>query len=183
MRYTIVIVLLFGLCACRHENPSPDNFRPDFLSWKYTAHININGVDVLKYLKAYKIEGHSRIYINMNSTDANYNYYYPLGISIPNDVPGTFRLHSLGTYDSLSYIGYIKECCYSNPDVSYAEYNIDENDSVNNFIRVHIDNVALEISGMFKATMVNDRPPVLNSNEPDTVRMRCDTFYCKYAIQ
>jgi len=184
MKKLLLIILLAYLYSCRDEKvePTREEFKPAFLNWEYTALVNINGVDVLKYMSATKYANNSRVYINTISTDVNYNYYYPLNISIPSEVSGTYRLHTSGASDSLSYIGYMKVCCYSNPDAIGPVYYIDEIDSLNNFIRVHVNTVARELSGMFQATMYVDSF-MQNGIDPDTVIMRCDTFYCKYSIQ
>jgi len=183
MKKLLLIILVTYLCGCHKEKiqPSPEGFEWGFLNWQYSAYVNINGVDILKYMRAVKYGNNSRGYINTNSTDADTNYYYPLNISIPYLQSGTFRLHTLGTSDSLSYLSYMKVCCYSNPDAIYATYDVDESDSLNNYIRVHVDTANKELSGMFQAKMLKTFHP--NSNDPDTVIMRCDTFYCKYSIQ
>lgn len=183
MKKIIAIGLLFFLGACRHENlPVPDNFKPDFLNWKYTAYVNVNGKYILKYIKATKFRcdtsaTDSLIDIDMTSSDESFNYYYEMFIAT-SDSSGSYRIPTVGC-SSHATIGYLKLCCYSNPDAFIASYVIDVNDSINNFIRIHVDNISKTLSGMFKATMVKS----FGNDDPDTVKFRCDTFYCKYGIQ
>ena len=176
MKYYFILISLVFLFSCRVENPpKPDTFQPDFLSWGNITNVNINGVSIPKYFQVKRGLSYLGLVINMNNTDANY-YYYPLDIGVTLLKNGTYRLHSYQNSDSLCEIGYMKVCCYTNPDAIYATYNIYESDSLNNYIRVHIDSLTNTLSGFFKATMINGIPGGI---EPDTVRMQCDTFYCK----
>ena len=184
MKKLLLIILVTYLCGCHKEKvqPSPEGFEWGFLNWQYSAYVNINGVDILKYMRAAKDANNSWLGISMNSTDADTNYYYPLGISIPHTESGTYSLYNLGTSNNLSQISYMKTCCYSNPDAIGPTYSVNEADSLNNYIRIHVDTVTKELSGMFQATMYVDSF-MQNGIDPDTVIMRCDTFYCKYSIQ
>jgi len=132
----MTVLLILGSFGCKHE-PEMIPFKPDFLSYKYAAHVNVNGDDILKYIKAYKY--HSRLNLDMNSTDSYYNYYYPVDISINRQISGTYRLQSIGVTDSMSFVSYNKLCCYTNPDESYWDYVTDDTDSLNNYIRIHLD--------------------------------------------
>jgi hypothetical protein len=95
---------------------------------------------------------------------------------------GTFIFDKGQSSANLCSISSLKVCCEADPDEVYDGYDIAERDSLKNFIRIHIDSLTQNISGMFKATLVIDDMDS-SSTEPRTLRVRCDTFNCKYAVQ
>jgi len=181
-KFIVFFLAIVTFTSCKDKNPPENNsFQPDFFSWPCTTNVNVNGIDVVKYFNVTNFSNGTKVSLNMNSTDADYNYYYPIHIYIPSFKDGTFRFYSQHHLDSLSFILYMKLCCYSNPDVIYATYDIDESDTINNFIQIHIDSINQKISGMFRATLILDSLDQTGF-EIDTVRVRCDTFNCNYII-
>jgi hypothetical protein len=175
-----ILLLSFLISCSKDKKDQPEVFIPEFLSYKYTAIVNVNGIDVLKYIKATKYYnqtiGDSAIYIEMNSTDPGY-YYYSIFFKINCSCSGTYVLHSVDTVGSPgNTFSYLKVCCYTNPDAIVASYRVAENDSANNSITLYYDSVNSNISGHFKVTMAE-------FSVNDTVRLRCDTFYCKFNNQ
>ncbi len=163
------------------EVPDSNSFRPDFYDWQCSTKVIVNDAMIIKYLQASKSLKNPRLFIDLNSSDSNFNYYYPINISIPRAESGTYSLHSIGDFDSIGNINYMKVCCYSNPDVIYESSTVIERDSINNYIRVHISPTNRTVSGIFRATLLKTNLLVPGSN-PDTIRIRCDTFNCTYNI-
>lgn len=179
----LLIFVIALLYSCQDEKiPESNPFKPDFYNWQCSTKVSINDAVIVKYLKATKFPNSSRLYIDMNSSDSNFNYYYPINISIPRAESGTYSLHSIGDFDSIGNINYMKVCCYSNPDVIYESSKVIESDSVSNYIRVHVNPANNTLSGMFRATLLKTNLLLPGSN-PDTIKVRCDTFNCIYNIK
>ncbi len=171
------------MLSCKKDKVHEEEpFKPEFLNYGFTSIVNINNTDVLKYIKATEkiIDGiSSRFSLNMISSDENYNYYYPINFNLIRLQTGVHTLHSIGLIDTINSIYYDKICCSSNPDAVYWNYVTVEDDSINNYISIHVDTVNLSISGSFKAMMIHANSFVFDG--PDTVRLSCDTFNCSYS--
>lgn len=144
--------------------------------------VKINGNTELKYLKADKLiydSVPSRLALEFVNSDSAFNFYYPITISVNRCATGTYRLRSLGAIIDISPISVDKLCCYTNPDQSYWNYVTYEPDSLDNYIKLTVDSINNTAYGLFKATLIpfNGLP----SDGPDTIRLSCDTFYCKYS--
>jgi len=183
MRKLLVLFLVIMICSCKDQNPPVENyiFKPDYLSWPCSTVVNVNGADIIKYYKVSNFSNGTKLRINMTHMDDN-GYYYDLGMYVPFFKSGTYVFDRDQTSDVLCYINSLKSCCEANPDELCCGYKIAERDSLKNFIRIHIDSLTQNISGMFKATLVIDDMDS-SSTEPRTLRVRCDTFNCKYAVQ
>lgn len=179
----LLILVIALLYSCQDEKiPESNPFKPDFYNWQCSTKVSINDAIIVKYLRATKSPNSSRLFIDLNSSDSNFNYYYPINISIPQAKSGTYSLHSIGNFDSIGNINYMKVCCYSNPDVIYESSNVIEGDSTFNYIRVHLSPTNNKLSGMFRATVLKTNF-LIPGNNPDTIRIRCDTFNCTYNIK
>jgi hypothetical protein len=109
-------------------------------------------------------------------TMENHNYIYEMFITVP-DSSGTYGIPILGACSTYVNAISLKSCCYPNPDAIMADYSMATNDSANNYIRIHVNAASQELSGIFKATMKRNFGSTV---DPDTIKFRCDTFYCKY---
>lgn len=185
MKFILWIISIIIFTACENEEKvEPPKFRPGYLDYDYTAIVKMNFIDEKKYINAEKhVYDHkpSRLVFEFISSDDNYNYFYPINFIINKFQSGTYRLHSLGSADSVNIINYYKVCCYSNPDQLYWTYVADESDSLNNYMSINLDSLTNSVSGSFKATLIPFS--TWTSDGPDTIWASCDSFFCKYSTK
>lgn len=166
--YSIVILMVF-FTSCTKDKP----YAPD--ESDYHAVLNINGENIEYWI-------HAGSYADSLWSIAFYNYKdgltYQLAASNFPNLQGeyTYRLYNSHNRDTVNS-SYYEMCCYEEPDQTNKHWVIYEPDSLNNYMRLHLDTIKLEASGILKATYINLESPF------DILHIRCDTFYCKYTQQ
>ncbi|MEI7802877.1 MAG: hypothetical protein WCI97_09555 [Bacteroidota bacterium] len=166
----LLVLILFG-CGQKENKPLP--FVPEFVSWKNTAYVSVNGTEILKH---YIINvNDSVVGFNFTSSKSDYSLYYVIGGGIRTNKGGTFFMHQwLGQELFPPHLSVETMCCFDTPDQFEAEYLLNEADSLNNFFRLHLNKAVKKVSGYFQATLINEKSPY------DTMYLQCDTFSCRY---
>jgi hypothetical protein len=169
------LVMFFSLLlitqSCKYDQPiEPVAFMPDFSSYNCEDTLQVDDMFVMKHLKVIKSDTVLEIY--MVSYDLRTTYYYPIAIIASPD-SGTHTLYKRTSDRKIDVLTYSQKCCYSEPDQINKMYYVDDNDSLNNFVRLRYLQPNY-ITGSFKATVVNILPP------NDTLRLKCDSFVCTY---
>ena len=177
MKKNFAFLLISILSSCKNDEPPSEPWKPSFLDWEYTANVSIDSELILNHIYAYEHQD-TILNIEFASSLPDYSYYYYFGIRLSPFASGTFTIYGLLSGSDV-WAGYSEVCCFTEPDQINWTYGAYENDSANNYIRIHKDSVTQELSGMFKCTMIS----VANQGPYDTLRIQCDTFYCKYSVQ
>ena len=175
MRFIIIasIIILFGGCTADVVAPAVHPFKPYYFSYPDSANVNVDGIDIIKYIHAQSVLD-SLLYMNLTSSINNGALYYPIEIGAIPLNSGRYTIHKLNGTDSVTVADYSVTCCYDEPDQVNSIYDVYEPDSSQNYIQVLINKPARKFSAAFNAAFVNKYSPY------DTVHMRCDMLQSRW---
>jgi hypothetical protein len=187
MRLLIILFILTSLYGCTHDviapspEPPPKPFKPGYYKLPDSAIVNVNGVNVVKYIGSsidlnYQYHPNDTFFhIGMESSVNNYAFYYLLDFG---NVPVhsglyTVHMHSPNFYTNAT-AAYRKTCCYNFPDQIDSEYVSNEIDSALNYIQMNVDTSERKFSAKLNLVLTTEYSPY------DTVRIRCDTLFSRW---
>lgn len=161
----LILVCFILISVCKKDK----GFVPE--KCKYNSLVQVEDTVIMHCTKA-SLNSVFSLGISFSYYKEN-NLKYELGIGVPPNLifSDSIPLHSY--YNKVTATTeYSELCCANFPDQSNFTYYIYEQDSINNYLKLHIDTINKKIYGNFQGTYT--------AGPNDNIHIKCSYFECRY---